>query len=84
MGGSDGRYFTTTNDILKFDAEMMVEDFIRSYEESGDGYEDMTESCMEDVYSEDIREIQEILDKISNSTESFVIYKINEEINIYD
>lgn len=81
---SYGRYFTTTNEVLKFDAEMMIEDFIKSYEESGDGYEDMTESCMEDVYSEDIREIQEILDKISNSTESFVTYKINEEINIYD
>lgn len=79
-----GRYFTTTNEVLKFDAEMMVEDFIRSWEESGDGYEDMTERCMDDIDSKDIREIQEILDKISNSTESFITYKIDEEINIYE
>lgn len=79
-----GRYFTTTGEVLKFDAETMVEDFIRSWEESGDGYEDMTENCMENIDSKDIREIQEILDKISNSTESFVTYKIGEEINIYE
>lgn len=79
-----GRYFTTTNEVLKFDAEIMIEDFIRSYEESGDGYEDMTERCMDDIDSKDIREIQKILDKISNSTESFVTYKIDEEINIYE
>lgn len=79
-----GRYFTTIGEVLKFDAEIMVEDFIRSYEESGDGYEDMTERCMDDIDSKDIREIQEILDKISNSTESFITYKIDEEINIYE
>lgn len=78
-----GRYFTTTNDVLKFDAKMMIEDFIRSYEESGDGYEDMTENCMDDISDKDIEHIQEILDKISHSTESFVTYYKGEEINIY-
>lgn len=79
-----GKYFTTTNDILKFDAEMMIEDFIKSYEESGDGYEDMTERCMDDISDKDIEQIQEILNKISHSTESFVTYYKGEEINIYE
>lgn len=79
-----GRYFTTTNDTLKFDAKQMIEDYITSYEESGDGYEDMTEKCMDDVDDEDVAKIQEILDKISNSTESFVTYYKGNEINIYE
>ena len=77
------KYFTTTNDILRFDAKEMIEDFIESYEESGDGYEDMTEACMADISDEDIRDIQKILDGISNSTESFVTYYKGEEIDIY-
>ena len=77
-----GKYFTTTNDVLKFDAKEMIEDFIESYEESGNGYEDMTEACMGDISDGDIRDIQEILDKISNSTENFVTYYKGEEINI--
>lgn len=80
---SYGKYFTTTNDILKFDAKMMIEDFIRSYEESGDGYEDMTEKCMDDICDKDIKRIQEILDEISHRTESFVTYYKGNEINIY-
>ncbi len=79
-----GRYFTTTNDTLKFDAKQMIEDYITSYEESGDGYEDMTENCMDDISDKDIEQIQEILDKISHSTESFVTYYKGEEINIYE
>lgn len=78
-----GKYFTTTNDVLKFDAKQMIEDYIRSYEESGDGYEDMTEMCISDINNEDIEKIQKILDKISNSTESFVTYYKGNEINIY-
>lgn len=77
-----GKYFTTTNDVLKFDAKEMIEDFIESYEESGDGYEDMAEACMADISDGDIRDIQEILDKISNSTENFVTYYKGEEIDI--
>lgn len=80
---SYGKYFTTTNDILKFDAKMMIEDFIRSYEESGDGYEDMTEKCIDDICDKDIKRIQEILDEISHRTESFVTYYKDDEINIY-
>ena len=81
--GSDGKYFTTTSDVLKFDAKEMIRDYIRSYEESGDGYEDMTERCMEDISTEDIEQIQKILDKIAHSTESFITYYKGSEINIY-
>lgn len=78
-----GKYFTTTSDVLKFDAKEMIEDYIESYEESGDGYEDMTEACMADISDEDIRDIQKILDGISNSTENFVTYYRDKEIDIY-
>ena len=78
-----GKYFTTISDTLKFDAKEMIEGFIQSYEESGDGYEDMTERCMNDIDDEDIENIQVILDKISLSTESFVSYTPCHEIDIW-
>lgn len=81
---SYGKCFTTTSKVLKFDAREIIEEYIRSYEESGDGYLDMTERCMDDIDDEDINKIQEILDKISLSTESFVTYIPDEEINIWE
>lgn len=78
-----GKYFTTISETLRFDARKMIEEFIQSYEECGDGYEDMTERCMNDIDDEDIEQIQKILDKISLSTESFVSYTPCYEIDIW-
>lgn len=78
-----GRYFMAISETLKFNAREMIEEFIQSYEESGDGYEDMTERCMNDIDDEDIEEIQTVLDKISLSTESFVTYMQGHEIDIW-
>lgn len=79
-----GKYYTTFSNTLKFNAKDMIEEFIQSYEESGDGYEDMTERCMVDISDEDIKKVQDILDKISLSTESFVTYTPDDEINIWE
>lgn len=85
MSPSDlyGKYFTAISETLKFNAREMIEEFIQSYEESGDGYEDMTERCMDDIDDKDIEKIQVILDKISLSTEGFVTYAPGNEIDIW-
>lgn len=76
------KYYTTKTTRLEFDAKEMIQNFLDSYEDSGEGYEDMADVCMEDIEEKDIKEIQDILDKISTSSDNFLVYWQDEEINL--
>lgn len=76
------KYYTTKTTRLEFDAREMIENFLNSFEENGDGYEDMTDVCMKDIEERDIEKIQDVLDKISNSSDNFLVYWQDEEINL--
>lgn len=76
------KYYTTKTTRLEFDAREMIENFLNNFEESGEGYEDMADVCMKDIEEKDIKEIQNILDKISTSSDNFLVYWKDEEINL--
>lgn len=76
-------YYTTVSRRFRFDAQAMIENALEDYEESGDGYEDMADRCLEDVEPAIVRQIQQLLDQVTLGSDEFVVYVKAKPIDIH-
>lgn len=77
-----GDYYTTYTERFRFNAQTLIEQALTDYEESGDGYEDMADLCLETVEPAIVRQIQDLLDQITQESSRFVVYFEDELIDI--